>query len=355
MGCAALALLSVLFSVAVVHWLSEPDLRRIARRVVSVSSATANYWWLDQNRVLFATPNPLFSLSGATVFDRRTHRVSRPGPLWTAKNHEWLEAILPDGRWAVTFGDSPAGLCARFYSLDGSVPTQTHTVDLGSANEWQSYPIVAMPDHRNFAICGLFPSGDHLKIALTPIDGSATVKLVPPAGASSQSVPSQGQRRYLAAAPDAGHVVLAVHGGLAGGVGPDYFSYNVVSMTKPVQMGESHPITAPVIHGQDLQYDLSLAPDAAHIAWIVTSTEPARRFERLLGRWIGRFGRNRHVVRLFVSNLDGSRMQLVGSELQHIPYAMPYGMKWLPDGKSVSYQLGNAIWKVDVGSYLARP
>lgn len=103
------------------------------------------------------------------------------------------------------------------------------------------------------------------------------------------------------------------------------------------------------------EFQTQVSPNGDRIAWQVTSYNLDTR-----PRWVQRFfpfvpRRNEDITELWISNLDGSDMRNLGHIITPRPETseetIPYmdSLKWLPDGKSLSFEYKDQLWTVPAG------
>jgi hypothetical protein len=96
---------------------------------------------------------------------------------------------------------------------------------------------------------------------------------------------------------------------------------------------------------------LAISRKANRLAWLIASERDPPRFARLIHNLVPSFKADRReVVELWISRLDGSNARRIGYQpinvLKDDEY--PSGLRWMPDGKRVSFVLRNVLQTVPV-------
>lgn len=96
--------------------------------------------------------------------------------------------------------------------------------------------------------------------------------------------------------------------------------------------------------------DVVLSPHGDRLAWLIHVVEKPSSIITFLAKWFSSMHPvSRYVLKLYTSRLDGSDVQEIGyMEIKGKPSAtnLPRLLRWLPDGKRLSFVYQGALWTV---------
>lgn len=101
--------------------------------------------------------------------------------------------------------------------------------------------------------------------------------------------------------------------------------------------------------------EICLSPDGDRLAWMMHARAEETTLSLFLARWIPSLYQSPHVrIELRTSKLDGTDMKLLGFvEAKPDPRdtwtVNPYGLRWLPGGKKLSFIYENSLWTIPAG------
>jgi hypothetical protein len=99
--------------------------------------------------------------------------------------------------------------------------------------------------------------------------------------------------------------------------------------------------------------DVELSPPGDRLAWLIHIMAEPSLVQRMLSRWMPWLEARSH-IELRTTKLDGSDVNRIGYiELHYLQpyeddYAGPGGLRWLPDGRRLSFVYQGGLWTVPV-------
>jgi hypothetical protein len=132
----------------------------------------------------------------------------------------------------------------------------------------------------------------------------------------------------------------------AGITGPD--GYFTISFTPDGARFRPLSIRRPTEGSVD---GLAVSRVKDRLAWLITSERDPPRLARFIHKLVPSFKADRReVVELWISRLDGSNARRIGYQPINVRKAdeYPSGLRWMPDGKRVSFELRNLLQTVPV-------
>ncbi|HLV79905.1 MAG TPA: hypothetical protein VKT32_06460 [Chthonomonadaceae bacterium] len=327
-----------------------PDLRQVATRTPIVNDdRDGTYFWMDGSTVLFLRLTPNTTLYHATFIDAATGRKTLPEAFNTrngsllrgqsmivmAGNHREqcylpLEAVLsPDKRWLLwsSLGtlSGPRWVAAtlsgaeqRQWKPDSDPASQVaglpgHALWMRDSRMWVE--LVYRYANRNYTIT---------RANVYELDDSSPIR----------KIAVQGLEDGLLAGLTGDNEILMYYP-------PDPIGRHETPIT------EAHfslvPLTSATVTARDLTITI---PTSMDIASVLLSPQGDR-----LAWILQRGGLDSPVYTLYVSDGEGKGMRAIGSA-PYVQvgkrYSWPGDLRWLPDGKRVSFVYRNALYTVPI-------
>ncbi len=348
--------------VSIRYAFETPILTQRGKRIVTFPYEKMHYTWLNDHQFMLLPkhmPSPLTSVDSRTGIKRvydEFQKVNGVELNELNKQYElsdWNFTISPDGGRALWGSMSYYSKGVSSAPLDGGLvikreSARSEKIYIGSNMIWTS-------DSRRWV--QVVADGKNIYAFVEGLDSPGFIRKIP-LGYPKDSIGDNGGIRTTLLGWTKSGSLLASNGESTDF--PNIIAHRTISFFEfnvddgPVRLRE-YSVKLP---NEDLlsflypyrEPEVVLSPGGDRLGWIVFAKEGEAPLHKLLARWIPKLRKQpRNIIELCTSRLDGSGMKMIGfldyDKIHDNPKA-PFCLRWLPNGKSLSFIFDNALWTI---------
>jgi hypothetical protein len=343
------------FIAASLMMLYGPRERRLLERSTKLADVThdaeatgaeipSNFLWISEHEVLyfrgFWAPGHL----RVATYDFTTRREKPLTSLTRLFNRSFLrhteQTVSPDGKWLLWRGEQGEIRAATLENLDALDQDDldgTRHVNWAVPEADEIYPVCWMRDSRHLVeFTADYKSGRLTKAVIRRVDAPEESRTI--------LIPASS---LLKVDTDIGPVISENHVVAIATNEIDRDEHTITVLQTSLSAGQTRPQRYWIrVSGRSDLYDRVLAPHGDCIAWeaVEEQKDPVRTLLHRLLPFV-RAEAERYSV-LYVSRISGSEEHQLGYvKMEPTPDTEgPVDLKWLPDGKHLSFLYNDALW-----------